>query len=436
MLRGWDNPKNPFQNAPESPNGDLLSPAEALEDQPQEQSGQEVGILRDWTDAGGEGGEEKMEEEEEEEEEDDDEFDEIGLDPLGFPETSSVGGSVSGWSIAPGAVDRASFVKPYDYENEEDASFAERTSTSPRAGRSSKTSLSMSKDEQDQRTSSPGNTMFDDIDLEALANTIPPSTTSNRRHGDCRHYIGVWTKRCLHELRTNPASKFKLIVGASAALVAACFVAIAVTHSIDQKSKNVVKGGPSNSVGTPILVITETPEPTDFPTQLPTSNYPSVSPSTKSPTGSPSYLPTFEPSLNPTTPLPTVNPTPALTTKAPSDHPITSTPTYYPSSSPVTYSPTMDCSDTDGEWMTYNDKPRDCIWLDNGHNGAQSDRKDMNCLDSELGEKCRYTCRLYNGCMDYLLSAISDYTETRDISIGDHCTDREGLFISHGEAAL
>ena len=63
MLRGWDNldNQNPFQDAPESPNGDLLSHNEVLEDQQQEQSGNEVEILRDWTVAG-ERDEEKVEE--------------------------------------------------------------------------------------------------------------------------------------------------------------------------------------------------------------------------------------------------------------------------------------------------------------------------------------------------------------------------------------
>lgn len=421
MLRGWDNldNQNPFQDAPESPNGDLLSHNEVLEDQQQEQSGNEVEILRDWTVAG-ERDEEKIEEEEEEE----DDFDEIGLDPLASPfETSSVGGSVSGWSIAPGAVDRNSFIKPYDYDNKDDSSAVERTSTSPRAGRSTKTSLSMSKDEQDQRTSSPGATMFDDIDLEALATTIPPSSNDGYG-GRRRHNIGSWTSRFLRELQVNPTSKSKLIAGASVSLVVTCLVAIAATLSTGKKHQNRPRVEPSNSVGSPILVFTDTSEPTDIPTFFPTSSSPSGSPLTKHPTGSPSYLPTLEPSHHPTTKMTTVNPT---------NHPTTLTPTYYPTMNPVTYSPTMDCSDTDGEWMTYNDKPRDCVWLDNGHNGAQSARKDMNCLDSELGEKCRYTCRLYNGCMDYLLSAISDYTEAKDISIGDSCADREGLFISHGE---
>ena len=405
MLRGWENPESPFDNAPESPNGDLLSPNEA-DDQSQEEPGQEVEILRDWGEAN--------------EEEEEDEFDEIGLDPLTpFGDNSSVGG----WSVAPGALDRNSFNIPYDYDNEDGSSFAERTSTSPRAGRSTKTCLNMSKDDIDQ-TSSDGATMFDDIDLEALADTLP--SPSSNQDGVNRRYKGAWTKRLLHEIRTNPTFKFKLVVSGSVALVATCLIAIAVTLSSGKKSNPMQSGAVSS-----VHVFTDTKESTDFPTLLPTSN-PSVSPSNKPPTGSPSYVPTFEPTLLPSTLIPTENPTSALTTASPSSHPTTSTPTYDPSMSPVTFSPTMDCADADGNWMTYNDKLRDCAWLDNDHNGAESARKDMNCLDSVLGEKCRYTCRLYNGCMDYLLSAISDYTETNDISIGDSCANKDGMFLSHG----
>jgi hypothetical protein len=411
MLRGWDNPESPSENAPEAQNGGLLPPNQEQDDQSQEQSGQTVEILRDWTVAN----------EEENIEEEENEFDEIGLDPLTPSGDTS---SFSGWSIAPGAVDRNSFNVPYDYDNEDGSSFAERTSTSPRAGRSSKTSLNMSKDDRDQ-TTSPGATMFDDIDLEALADTLPSPSSS--QDSDIRRYKGAMIKRFLHEMRINPSFKFKLIVGGSVVLVAACLVAIATTLSSGENTKN-IQGGPVSSLGAPIVAFTETKEPTDFPTLLLTSN-PSVSHSNKPPTGSPSYVPTFHSNL---TQKPTVNSTPALTNDSPSSHPTTSIPTYEPSMSPVTFSPTMDCTDTDGQWMTYNDKLRDCIWLDNGHNGAESDRKDMNCLDSELGEKCRYTCRMYNGCMDYLLSAISDYTETNDISIGDSCADKEGLFMSHG----
>ena len=375
-------------------------------------SGEEAEILRGWTVAN------------DEEEDEEGEFNEIGPDPLTSTGDSS---SVGAWSVAPGVVDRNSFSVPYDYDNEGSRSslYAERTSTSPRAGRSTKTSLNMSKDEIDQ-PSSPGAAVFDDIDLEALADTLP--SPSNNIDND-RRCKGAWTKRFLYEMRTNPTFKFKLIGGSSVLMVATCLIAIAVTLS-GGKKPNSLPNDQISSVGAPIVsVFTETQDqPTDFPTALHTM-IPTKSPN-KTPTGSPSYDPTYEPTLVPSKVAPTGNPLPVLTTASPSPHPTTSTPTYDPSMSPVTNSPTMDCADTDGEWMTYNDKSRDCIWLDNGHNGAESARKDMNCLDSELGEKCRYTCRMYNGCMDYLLVSISDFTENNDISIGNACADKEGLFLS------
>lgn len=90
----------------------------------------------------------------------------------------------------------------------------------------------------------------------------------------------------------------------------------------------------------------------------------------------------------------------------------------------------MNCKDSTGTYLTYNDKPRDCEWLDNGYNGAKSDRKDMNCLSSDIGDNCRYTCRLYNGCIDFLLSAVNNFIET-DVSIGDSCADKPGVFMGN-----
>ena len=98
---------------------------------------------------------------------------------------------------------------------------------------------------------------------------------------------------------------------------------------------------------------------------------------------------------------------------------------------PSTSSFTRDCSDIPGEFYTHNDELRDCEWLDNGHNGALSTLKDLNCLHSDLGDACKYTCRLYNGCMEYLLAALPEYTEENDVSIGDECEDQEGSFMSN-----
>ena len=107
-------------------------------------------------------------------------------------------------------------------------------------------------------------------------------------------------------------------------------------------------------------------------------------------------------------------------------------PSNSPTFSPMTSTPTRDCTDSQGEYMTYNDKLRDCEWLDNGYNGAESTRKDLNCLHSQLGNECKYTCRLYNGCMGYLLSALPEYTNENDISVGHVCEDEEGQFMSNG----
>ena len=145
---------------------------------------------------------------------------------------------------------------------------------------------------------------------------------------------------------------------------------------------------------------------------------------------------------------PTWFPTEAISTLSPSSNPTTTTPTYSPSNPPYTFSPTRDCTDKLGEYMTYNDKMRDCEWLDNGYNGAQSTRKELNCLTSELGNACKYTCRLYNGCMGYLLEILPEYTNENDISIGSSsggtshgisdnneiapCEDKDGFFVSNG----
>lgn len=106
--------------------------------------------------------------------------------------------------------------------------------------------------------------------------------------------------------------------------------------------------------------------------------------------------------------------------------------TFQPSKSMMTYAPTRDCTDSSGEFMTYNDKPRTCEWLDNGFNGAKSDRKDMNCKTSDLGKACKYTCRLYNGCMEYFLQSTEDFSNERDFSVGNPCADKDGSFISNG----
>lgn len=62
------------------------------------------------------------------------------------------------------------------------------------------------------------------------------------------------------------------------------------------------------------------------------------------------------------------------------------------------------CNDAKGEYLSHQSKLKDCNWLFNNKEG-KTDRKDMNCGTpkyqlTELGEKCRKTCSVYdnNGC--------------------------------------
>ena len=62
------------------------------------------------------------------------------------------------------------------------------------------------------------------------------------------------------------------------------------------------------------------------------------------------------------------------------------------------------CTDSKGEYLSHQSKLKDCNWLFNNKEG-KTDRKDMNCGTSEyplteLGEKCKKTCSVYNnnGC--------------------------------------
>ena len=63
------------------------------------------------------------------------------------------------------------------------------------------------------------------------------------------------------------------------------------------------------------------------------------------------------------------------------------------------------CTDAKGEYLSHQSKLKDCNWLYNNKEG-RTVRKDMNCGTpkyplTELGEKCRNTCSVYdtNGCL-------------------------------------
>lgn len=168
----------------------------------------------------------------------------------------------------------------------------------------------------------------------------------------------------------------------------------------------------------------------DFPTFSPTWEETPVP--TPSPSDAPTLTPTTEePTLNPITPSPiagyhgihgkansgTVHPTRSPITSAPSNAPTTSSPSNSPSTSPtvdVEAAKRAWCAEPDatGEHLNHNDVLKTCAWL-NIKEGL-TDRKDKNCGGREvvdtvngglityettdLGDICRQTCYLYNGC--------------------------------------
>ena len=239
-----------------------------------------------------------------------------------------------------------------------------------------------------------------------------------------------WLNEKLNDVRMNPATKFKAMIAASAFIVVICIFAIAGSSPSDQPVTSAAAPTKGSGIAKTFEVETASSEAkqTDGPTLMPSiSNYGTLqlasSKLTSLPTFSPTEIPTFG---LPPTDIPTVMET-YPPTNPPTESPITPSPT----TAPITMAPSMDCSDKKGSYLTYNDKRRDCAWLDNGYNGAKSDRKDMNCLTSELGDKCRYTCRLYNDCIDDLLSRIDAFSNGNDFSIGDSCTDKEGTFMGN-----
>lgn len=279
-----------------------------------------------------------------------------------------------------------------------------------------------------------------------LFGEIAPHRLSGiRRRAGVRHFS--MANRFLGEFRSHPTLRFRIAATASTILAAACLVLISVITSRSGGRGRPITSEAERADALSMLELLEgeidgkTPVPTAslIPSKFSLAG-PSENPTMK-PTKSPSMTPTYEPTAYPTEPLTTTVPTTAPPTAAPTDGPTTTSPsfspttpipTYSPSQGPVTLTPTRDCTNSAGTYMTYNDKLRDCEWLDNGNNGAKSARMDLNCLDSALGDACRYTCRLYNGCMEYLLSSLPDYASQNNISVGNRCRDKDGMWMSNG----
>lgn len=384
----------------------------------------------------------------------------MGEDPLASPGNSSLNsGNFGGWSLTEGLTEKESIVIPFndddDEEYNENNSRKSHRMSSPRESHFKTHGLSMVKEveqeeDADNNYANPkslgGATMFDDVDLEASPKNLPTANNNghnnhNRSRINMLGNRGKITSRVLQELQTNPKLKYQAIVAFSMILVLSVLLGVVVTAS--SGNKQTLHNEESQAMALTELLDVVAPMMTLTPSNV-TSSSPSIKlidkPTAKVTTApflEPTVVPTFNPTMDPTSSKtslsPSRNPTIPLTTLIPSFSPTSKLPTLLPSTSPVTMAPTRDCTDSSGDFMTYNDKPRTCEWLDNGHNGAASSRKDLDCLFSELGDACRYTCRLYNGCMEYLLSSLSDYTNENDVSVGDPCADKDGSFISNGK---
>ena len=383
----------------------------------------------------------------------------MGEDPLASPGNSSLNsGNFGGWSLTEGLTEKESIGIPFNDDDDEECNENKNRKShrmsSPRESHFKTHGLSMVKEVEQEEDAdnnganpkSPGGAiMFDDVDLEASPKNLPTANNNghNNHHRSRISMLGnrgKITSRVLQELQTNPKLKYQAIVAFSMILVLSVLLGVVVTASSGNKQP--LHNEESQAKALTELLDVVAPMMTLTPSNV-TSSSPSikliVKPTVKATTApflEPTVVPTFNPTIDPTSSKtslsPSSNPTEPLTTLIPSFSPTSKLPTLLPSTSPVTMVPTRDCTDSSGDFKTYNDKPRTCEWLDNGHNGAASSRKDLDCLFSELGDACRYTCRLYNGCMEYLLSSLSDYTYENDVSVGDPCADKEGSFISNG----
>ncbi|KAL3796297.1 hypothetical protein HJC23_008617 [Cyclotella cryptica] len=400
MLRGWgaDHQRNEGEEIPS-----------AEHHEPRTTSSYDIGVLREWSAPLApyipDGHEEKEEIEHE-----------IGDDPLASPTLSSVG---SGWSVPHGALEDMDAVS---------VPFGEEEPTP--LNRSSGAMIDIGQEKHLETVPPKLQVMasaLDHVDAEACTKGVPPS------NNDCNvtSSISSHIRTKLNEIRNNPSAKFKVMVGISVFIVTVCVIAIAGAASSDNKSPmSSAAATPTKGSGIETTLGIQTSQHGSKKSKRPRKNdteYPTAAPSivasvklTIFPTLNPTAIPTYALILSPTD-FPT-----ALQTLAPSH-----VPTLSPTLAPNTLSPTVDCSDASGLFLTYNGKPRDCTWLDNHYNGAKSARKDMNCLSSDLGDKCRYTCRLYNGCMDDLLSRLDTLTNENDFSIGNSCTDKPGTFMGN-----
>ena len=339
-------------------------------------------------------------------------------DPLASPGN----GSLSGWSINAGNVDNYPSNFVYDDDDEimscRSNDSSRRDCSSPREAEVTKHGLSMIR-EEDTGSKSPVASKFDEVDLETARNSSSSIAQSGSGHG---REGGNSNQLDLRGSSTSSPHQVRIVAGVAALLIVACLVGVIVVASskrpapalvpiqIGNGNSNALSASGHNSLGIDIALTDEpTRQLSSAPSRGPTPS-PSSSPE-EAPVSMPTYNPTYIPStLYPSvsTSIPTVIATPESTpvptaivtnppTEGPTFFPTSEMPTYSPSEPPMTFSPTMDCSDEMGEFETYNGKLRNCEWLDNDFNGQKSARKDMNCEDSELGEACRYTCRLYNG---------------------------------------
>lgn len=361
----------------------------------------------------------------------------IDDDPLASPGNSSLNsGTFGGWSLTEGLKEKDSLDIPYEddeeaYNNENNGNrkSVHQTSSSPRGGRFKTYGLSMVREDEHEGgiPNSPNDTsMLDNVDIETSCPSILPTSSNigelnkqklHARLFDKMRKNGI-TNRVLQELHTNPKLKYQTIVALSFILALSCLIGVVVMSSSGGKEQTLSENKEVNKASELVDLLND-PSIYDA-SSTPTTKL--IATSTVKTTLSPMIEPTGLPTFNPT-----VEPTTSMTSSTPTDN------SAIPSSiSPITMAPTQNCNDSTGEFRTWDGKARTCEWLDNGHNGERSSRKDLDCRISELGDACHYTCRLYNGCMEYLLLSLTNYTNENDISMGDHCTDKVGFFISNG----
>ena len=197
----------------------------------------------------------------------------------------------------------------------------------------------------------------------------------------------------------------------------------------------------------------------DFPTFSPT--WEETPAPTPSPSDSPTVQPTTEePTLNPITPSPiagyhgihgkandgTIHPTRSPITSAPSNAPTTSSPSNSPSTTPtvdVEAAKRAWCAEPDatGEYLNHNDVLKTCAWLN--IKPGLTDRKDKNCGGREvvdtvnggliiyettdLGDVCRQTCYLYNGCDQVAAEVVQEEVVEEEVQPAPPALVEEGL---------